>query len=81
MAESNIERARRLRPLVPNCITDRTLRLRIAEGWDDHQILTHDLVSAPDVAIRPRAAPRVRRPRQDYLQSKSLQIERALFNA
>ncbi len=79
MAESNLERARRLRPLVPNCVTDRTLRLRIADGWDDHQIVTHDLTSRSDAAISP--APRTRRPRHAYLRSKSLQTERALFNA
>lgn len=81
MAESNIERARRLRPLVPNCVTDRALRLRIAEGWDDHQIVTHDLISKADVAITSHLIPRPRRPRQTRLQNQSLQVERALFNA
>lgn len=81
MAESIVERARRLRPLVPNCVTDRALRMRITEGWDDHQIVTHDLLSQPDLSTRLATAPRARRPRHAYLQSKTRQVERALFNA
>lgn len=43
MDETAQERVRRLRPLVPNCVTDQRLQLCIAEGWSDRQIVTRDL--------------------------------------
>ncbi|HEY1076719.1 MAG TPA: hypothetical protein VGE51_08515 [Fontimonas sp.] len=79
MSESIIERARRLRPLVPNCVTDRILRMRIAAGWDDQQIVTHDLISRAETSFSP--PPRARRSRHANPRAQAARIELALFNA
>lgn len=43
MSETNDQRFKRLRLLVPNCVPDATLRVRVDSGWSDHQIVTTDL--------------------------------------
>lgn len=45
--ETPAQRLARLRPLVPNSVRDDVLKVRIAEGWSDHQIVTTDLLPQP----------------------------------
>lgn len=62
MPETTDQRLARLRPLLPNTVPERVLRTRIEAGWDDHRIVTTDLV--PQSYTGRAASPSFRRGRR-----------------
>jgi hypothetical protein len=44
--ETPSQRFARLRPLIPNSVPDRTLMIRIKDGWTDARLVTTDLAPA-----------------------------------